>query len=247
MIKRFYSLFFVFLLAISSNAQIVYQGPVTGTTSAGVILNTNNFLTQSNERPYRFRMFANQNIADIESSNLEYDATAPEGSNLFLSPQFKGKSLTPDNIIVFTSVKGIPQGNSIPPDPYLAVGPNHIIQTVNTQFRITDKYGRNPQTITGDTWYKNIYPQASVFDPKISYDHFDNRWIMVWLHQNDASSEGVYLLSVSDDSDPNGIWYNWVLRSDLHGMTPSSSWGDYQGVGFDDKAIYFTSNQFTFT
>ncbi len=245
--KKIYSLFFVFIFSVVAYAQVAYQGPVTGTTSAGVTLNTNNFLNYVNERPFRFRMFANQNVADVETPYSEYYSSAPEGSNLFLTPQFKGKSLTPDNVIVFTSVKGIPQGNSIPPDPYLAVGPNHIIQTVNTQFRITDKSGGNPLTITGDTWYKNLYPQANVFDPKVAYDHFANRWIMVWLHQNDASSEGVYLLSISDDDDPHGVWFNWVLRSDLNGMTPSSSWGDYQGVGFDDKAIYFTSNQFSFT
>ncbi len=247
MIKTIKLLFILLILSISTYSQIVYQGPVTGTTSAGVILNTDNFTSEMNDRPFRFRMFANQSVPDIDPPFIPNDALAPEGSNLFLNPQFKGKALTPDNIIVFTSVKGIPQGNSIPPDPYLAVGPNHIIQTVNTQFRITDKFGRNPKTITGDTWYRNIYSQANVFDPKICYDHFANRWIMVWLHQNDAASEGVYLLSVSDDDDPNGVWYNWVLRSDLNGMTPSGTWGDYQGVGFDDKAIYFTSNQFTFT
>ena len=247
MLKKIYSLLFVFLFTVISYAQVTYQGPVSGTTSAGVILNTNNFLTYSNDRPFRFRMFANQNVADIESPSTEYYSSAPEGSNLFLNPQLNGKALTPDNVIVFTSVKGILQGNSIPPDPYLAVGPNHIIQTVNIDFRITDKSGNNAVTINGNTWYKNVYSQASVFDPKVVYDHFSNRWIMVWLHQSDTALEGVYLLSISDDDDPNGIWYNWVLRSDLNGMSPSSSWGDYQGVGFDDKAIYFTSNQFSFT
>ncbi len=244
----FKKLIFLFILFASFViAQVTYQGPATGTTNAGVTLNTNNFLAYTNDRPFRFRMFANQNVADVENPNTEFVASAPEGSNLFLNPQSNIKTLTPDNVIVFTSTKGIPQGNSIPPDPYLAVGPNHIIQTVNVDFRITDKAGKNPKTINGNTWYKNVYPQASVFDPKVLYDHFANRWIMVWLHQNDTNMEGVYLLSISDDDDPNGIWFNWVLRSDLNGMTPSSTWGDYQGVGFDDKAIYFTSNQFSFT
>ncbi len=147
----------------------------------------------------------------------------------------------------FLSYKGIDETNSIPPDPYVAVGPNHIIQTVNIDFRITDKNGNNAQTINGNTWFKSVYSQANVFDPKVAYDHFSNRWIMVWLHQNDNALEGVYLLSVSDDADPNGVWFNWVLPSNMNGNTPSNTWGDYQGVGFDDKAIYFTSNQFSFT
>ncbi|MFH0733734.1 MAG: T9SS type A sorting domain-containing protein [bacterium] len=237
----------IFILTATAFGQISYSGPVQGTTGVGVTVNTNNFLTYSNDRPFRFRMFANQRITDLEDPIDQEQPLAPEGSNLFMYPNFKETSLTEDNMILFSSFNGIEETNSIPPDPYLAIGPNHIIQTVNIDFRITDKNGNNAQTINGNTWFKSVYTQANVFDPKVCYDHFSNRWIMVWLHQDDNALEGVYLLSVSDDEDPNGVWFNWVLPSNMNGNTPSNSWGDYQGVGFDDKAIYFTSNQFSFT
>ncbi len=69
---------------------------------------------------------------------------------------------------------------------------------------------------------------------------------MVWLSQNDATSSSYFLISVSDDSDPMGTWFNWAMPSNVNGNTPSGGWGDYQGVGYDDKAIYFTTNQFSF-
>ena len=81
---------------------------------------------------------------------------------------------------------------------------------------------------------------------RLLYDHFAKRWVMVWLDQDDASARGYYLVSVSADSIPIGTWYNYALPSTVNGSTPSNSWGDYQGVGFDNQAIYLTSNQFVF-
>ena len=54
-------------------------------------------------------------------------------------------------------------------------------------------------------------------------------------------------MSVSDDEDPNGIWFNWALPSNLNGSAPSENWGDYEGVGFNDRAVFITSNQFNFS
>jgi hypothetical protein len=67
---------------------------------------------------------------------------------------------------------------------------------------------------------------------------------MVWLDAQESTS--YYLVSVSDDSDPNGTWYNWALPSNVNGSTPSGNWADYQGVGYDENAVYLTSNQFSF-
>ena len=55
------------------------------------------------------------------------------------------------------------------------------------------------------------------------------------------------VISVSDDSIPLGFWYNYAMRSDLNGSTPSNIWRDYEGVGYDQNAIYETGNGFTFS
>jgi hypothetical protein len=106
--------------------------------------------------------------------------------------------------------QGIPdQGYYIPPDPYLAVGPNHIIATVNSRFRILDKSGVVQKTIEANTWYNTTMSNSDPFDPKVIYDHFANRWVMVWLSVQTSTS--YFMISVSDDSDPNGVWFNWKL------------------------------------
>ena len=121
---------------------------------------------------------------------------------------------------------------------------------VNTDFGIFDKSGTLQVRIDATDWFKNVLPSLTgslgvAFDPKVVYDHFQDRWVMVWL-ATDASTESWFLVSVSDDDDPNGIWSNWALRGDRNGSTPSGNWSDYQGLGFDSQAVYVVPNQFSF-
>ena len=138
------------------------------------------------------------------------------------------------------------EGTRIPPDPYCAVGPTSVMTVVNSTFRIYDKSGKILKTITADEWFANILPNGFIFDPKIIYDHFSKRWVMVWLDEDDSTKRSNLLVSVSDDEDPLGDWYNYALPGNLNGNTVVNNWSDYQGVGYDDQAIYVTSNQWAF-
>src|SRR5205085_194778 len=119
--------------------------------------------------------------------------------------------------------------------------------TDNGRFRIWDKNGILIRTINANSWYGTALNNANAFDPKVLYDQLSKRWIMVWLDQNNATSRGYYLISVSDDSIPLGTWYNYAIKSSLYGTTESGTWSDYQGVGFDNQALYITGRQFGFT
>ena len=68
---------------------------------------------------------------------------------------------------------------------------------------------------------------------------------MTYLAVNQTIEESWILVSVSDDSNPNGVWCNWALRGDRNGSTASGNWSDYQGMGYDSQAVYVVPNQFT--
>ncbi|GEM_PF-4513178 len=140
--------------------------------------------------------------------------------------------------------QGIPRTSSIPPDPILAVGETHIVELVNRTASIFRKSGTLETSITLATWFSNVSPPShGPFDPKVIYDHHAERWVILALATDD-STESYYLVSVSDDSDPMGDWWNWKLDAALDGSTPSDNWADYPGLGFDDdEAVYITSNQ----
>lgn len=224
----------------------LYQGPAAGSVSGGASTSTDNFPSSPvSPEPV---VIPNRTIVEPLPDPADLPPpTGPEGSNYYVDPSVSTRlPLSPPPITISTFF-GIPQTNSIPPDPYVAVGPNHIMQVVNTSFRISDKQGNTLKTIGATAWFNNVFNNSGAFDPKVHYDHYAGRWIMVWLQLNDNTQTANYLVSVSDDNNPLGTWYNWALPSNVNGTTPSGNWADYQGVGFDEQALYFTSNQFAFT
>ncbi|HXF99293.1 MAG TPA: T9SS type A sorting domain-containing protein, partial [Bacteroidota bacterium] len=142
------------------------------------------------------------------------------------------------------------QGNNLtsgfPPDPIIAVGPNHIMHLVNSSFRISDKNGNTLKTITANAWYNSVLPNSGAFDPKVFYDFHANRWVMLWDNQNDATQTSYFLISVSDDDNPLGIWFNWAMPSNVYGSTNSGTWQDYPGFGYDSQAFYIVGRHFGF-
>jgi hypothetical protein len=56
----------------------------------------------------------------------------------------------------------------------------------------------------------------------------------------------LYLLSVSNTSDPLGPWRNYALDATRDGTTATNNWADFPALGVDNQALYITSNQFAF-
>ncbi len=139
-------------------------------------------------------------------------------------------------------------GGGFPPDPIMASGPNHVIVAVNTRWSIYSKTGGAPVFTTPfGSWFASVNPAAySPSDPKVMYDHYSGRWIVMIIgFPPGAGAEGAYFISVSDDSDPNGFWYKWSSPAHIDGSTVTTNLADYPGVGYDSsEAVYITSRQF---
>jgi hypothetical protein len=244
--------FFIFLIALGigfTSAQN-YSGPAEGSVASGNVTSTDNFqklsvLPEPVERGIR-------NVYKTDDDKIVVPprfTLSKEGTNHFDDPNVNENMKLSDTsmAVLLKSFNGMGETNSIPPDPYIAVGPTHVMATVNSRFAIWDKEGNLVKQIDAGLWYRGLFNLASPFDPKVLYDHFAKRWIMVWLDQDNATQLGTFYVSVSDDSIPTGTWYNWVLPSNKNGNTAVDNWGDYQGVGYDKNAIYITSNQFRFS
>ncbi len=237
------------ILAVTGYSQALYQGPAQGTVASGVSVNTNSFLESS--MPIRTDPRVHNKVQFVSTPDyLPVSALQKVREQVTLIDQStQGKDVAGGDNIMVNSFEGITQGNSIPPDPYLAVGPQHIIGTVNTSFAIWDKKGNKLKTIDAANWYSTALAGVSPFDPKVSYDQISKRWVMVWLDQAQSPSpeRGNILVSVSKDSSAVGQWYNYVFSAMVNGSTPVSTWLDYQGVGYDSNAIYITGQQWDFS
>ena len=241
---------FILLIVVQSSFSQTYQGPAQGSVASGVTVTTNSFLRTDYILDPKPKAVRNKIPYTQEPQNYDFGTTNPPVELKYFEDSNTKSSSNPnpsiESPILLKSFQGIPQQSGIPPDPHIAVGPTHVVGIVNSRFTIWDKEGNIIKSIDAEAWFNTALSNNDCFDPKVLYDHFEKRWIMVWLQQNDANTTSNYLLSVSDDSIPTGTWYNWALPSNKNGNTTVNNWGDYQGVGFDKDAIYISSNQFTF-
>ena len=204
MIKRIFTVFLLLTGIVSYTYGQAYSGPAQGSIPTGAVVSTDDFSkTSAIANPKEF--IGNEESEYVDPPHyIDFGFPTPkEGSNYFEDPSLMGDGIT-SNPLLLKDFPGIPQTNSIPPDPHCAVGPDHFMAVVNSSFRIYDKDGNVIKTIAADNWFSNVFPNAGAFDPKVLYDMIGQRWIMVWLQQNDGAQTANLLVSVSDDSDPVG-------------------------------------------
>lgn len=176
------------------------------------------------------------------------DKTMPPPNMNGILPIGEAVSMDRINAGAGTGFEGIAQTEWSPPDPSLAVGPNHVVETVNAAIAFYDKSGN--QTFSSHLgtpgnpgFFETVGASSNfVFDPKCFYDEKTGRFVVIALEQI-GDTESWIDIAISDDSDPNGIWYKYRTFSVI-AVEGSNYWVDYPGLGSDDNAFYVTSNLF---
>ncbi|MEW6744184.1 MAG: hypothetical protein AB1486_15635 [Planctomycetota bacterium] len=146
----------------------------------------------------------------------------------------------------YGSFEGIDQTPWRPPDPTIAVGPSHVLETVNVHIAWWTKAGSIQYSVPLDaTGHPGFFEDAGagtgVFDPKCLYDEHSGRFFVVALEV--YSTTAYITFAVSDDSDPNGLWYKYRTNA-VTWVGGNSYWVDYPGLGVDAQAFYVTGNLF---
>lgn len=144
----------------------------------------------------------------------------------------------------------------IPPDPFGAAGTDRLIAVVNTMIEARSKNG----ALLWRDSLKDFFASASgnlgtsTFDPKVIWDHYENRFVVVTLERTDtargdASNASRILLAVSKTATPatatSADWNYHAIDSKIN-ISGTDYWADYPGFAVDEKAVYITNNLFTF-
>jgi hypothetical protein len=134
---------------------------------------------------------------------------------------------------------------AVPPDPNMAVGPNHIVQWVNNAFVVFDKSGGvvSPP-VSDDTFWGGLSGTCDQLggysDPIVQYDRSADRWIV-----GEVAIPGLpgllgqfaQCFAVSKTSDPTGAYNQWAYG---FGTTVP----DYPKIGMWPDGYYVTWNLF---
>ena len=220
----------------------LFLGPKSGTIASGAVTSTNSFaLTRVREQVQERIIKEEERPEFLTPPKNVRKAKAPQGSNYREEVSSTGSIAGISQPVVQTSFQGFPQSPYIPPDPILAVGPNHVMALVNSALRIFDKSGTLLKEISFNSWYQSVHSPVGFSDPQVVYDQFDHRWVMAGI--NTSSPSQIYL-SVSDDDDPIGTWYNWSLPGYKLGDSATANFTDHPHLGFDDQALYITTREF---
>lgn len=128
---------------------------------------------------------------------------------------------------------------SLPPDTHGAVGPNHVMTVLNTQYRIQTRSGQTISTVGDDSFWASL-SNPSAFDPKVLYDPYNSRWMLTAV-SNSRSAASSVLIGVSQTNDPTGNWNLFRVDADAADLV----WADYPSLGFNKDWIVVQVNMFT--
>ncbi|WP_435355836.1 3-coathanger stack domain-containing protein [Emticicia sp. SJ17W-69] len=168
----------------------------------------------------------------IESEKLNSFDEAIQGvtnsfitATLPLSNSFDGCSAN-DNVPLYGSTFA-------PPDPNMCVGPNHIVQMVNSAHKVFDKSGN---LLSGPIKFSSIASTSQDDgDPIVLYDQLADRWMLLQFNLP-AGSESI-IFCISQTPDPTGAYF--VYEFPTVGVFP-----DYPHVGIWNNSYVITTHEF---
>ncbi len=132
-----------------------------------------------------------------------------------------------------------------PPDPNIAVGPNHIVEMVNSLFVVYNKVGGlegGPEPINSLWWnFGGPCETKNDGDPIALYDEYADRWLLsqfaLFDTDGDKTPDEFYeCIAVSQTSDPTGLY--WLYAFEMPGFN------DYPKLAVGPDSYLYTHNQY---
>ncbi|HJQ39076.1 MAG TPA: hypothetical protein VKB93_18210, partial [Thermoanaerobaculia bacterium] len=138
---------------------------------------------------------------------------------------------------------------NVPPDTMGAVGTTHILTVTNDRIRIQTRDGIEVSRMTLNAFWAGTTIKGnavtSTFDPKVLFDRFNNRFIMVSSAGAQSINSGA-LFAVSATADPTGAWYRWTMPSDPASTAGGGHWIDYPSIAHNKNWIVVDENTFNY-
>lgn len=125
-----------------------------------------------------------------------------------------------------------------PPDPQVAVGPDHVVEFVNTLGRVYNRTGSTIDTFALVDFF-GVPADHHDTDPQLVYDTLSGRWLASYasFHDTADTDEGRLYLAVSETDDPTGAW-------DVYTVLYTNTLPDFPGLGLTNDKVTVSSNVF---
>ena len=167
------------------------------------------------------------------------------------------RAMAPVNEGGFLGITGDPRIS--PSDTTGAGGPSHVVTAVNVNYAVWPKdqlaapAPAAPAPLVSGSLH-SLFPKVPgfVFDPKVVYDHYRGRYVLVFLSGSGGPFPGsrpssrilIVTIPEATASDP-ATWCKRAINGDQQ-KKDGRQFADYPGLGFDKNYLYITTNQFSF-
>jgi len=122
------------------------------------------------------------------------------------------------------------------PDQSIAVGPQGILQSINSKLALYDRTGAlRPGWPKEASRVFGLPASNYMVDPRAEYDTWDHRYWLAFLNQE---ALGVIFLAVSKTSNPNGQWYVYGFNC----SPPPNLFDDFTMFGLDQTTVSLTAH-----
>ena len=139
--------------------------------------------------------------------------------------------------------EGNQAGNSTPNDNNLAISNSgYLISVVNSNLYF---YDMNADTLMYNNslgaWTLPLNITNGKFDPKVIFDPYNNRFILVFLNGNSAAASR-YIVCFSTSDNPMDPWNMYKLTGNPF---DDNSWSDYPALALNKGDLFLTINLLT--
>jgi Calx-beta domain-containing protein/Big-like domain-containing protein len=177
----------------------------------------------------------------MEMEEPEAPATSTFHASLVESPQVS----SPGALKSFAGLDDIAkQGSStivIPPDVDGAVGLTKLMECLNNNYRVFDKSTGNVlSTVSISLFWSPTGFSNTVFDPKVLYDPYNDRWLLTAVANAGLPGASI-MLGISQTGDPEGVWSLFAIDADA----TDANWADFPTIGFNKNWVAINVNLVT--
>ena len=145
------------------------------------------------------------------------------------------------NVLFSTEVR-FSQGFT-PPDNAMAISNgNWIVAAINSRMYYFDPTGEMVGNPVFKAFVRDI-PEplnGSLYDPRVIYDHENDRFIVVILHGSTPTSSRV-LVFFSKTNKPTDGWHSYSIEGDA---ANNNHWFDYPNISVNKSSLFISGNMF---
>ena len=242
MIKYIFSCIISLSLLLYSSSRVQAQTTIYGQEAMKATVNFNNLASQQQSQATQAIQDPENEAEDLPAHPYPSDTTLIHRRNNYTTqgPSYFTANMPPSPAATDSFEAVLDNGTVIPPDTHGAVDSNYCVTATNSTIKIQNRNGSSVSSVSLNSFWNSINSSGGCFDPRVHYDPFAARWIIITVAHGQSSSSSL-LVGVSQTSNPTGNWYLYSIVADSSG----TNWFDFPDVGFNKKWIVVTGNYFS--